>query len=228
MNIRVVSIILVILLFALASGAMSYSVSSGIPLKEGYGKGNIKVIQKTTAGTVPHEVMITNNGNNAIKVKKGDVLASTVSQDLVIAEDKKISPYSNETVKAYGLNPSQRAVTNTRLLPVNSTYNAVNKVISNSNPSDPQSAMKAQLQIWIITSGGNLNPYKGEPVAVVETNGITWKQFRQDISSAKSDVMSLFNVTEDGIKDLNQTYIGQTQSGIDNTINWIKESLGIG
>lgn len=230
MNIRVVSVVLIILIFALVSGLLSYSVSGGIPLKEAYGNGNIQITQESTAGTIPHEVMIINNGNNDIKVKKGDVLASTVSQDLVIAEDKQISHGSNETVKAYCLYPSPRAIANTKLLPVNSTYNAVNRVINNSNPSDPQSAMKAQLQIWVITTGGNLNPYTGEPVAVVETQNITWKQLRQNITSAQSDVMTLFNVTQDQIGSLNQTQSssGQTQSWISSTINWIKGSLGMG
>jgi hypothetical protein len=230
MNIRVVILVLIIVVFALASGLLSYSVSDGIPLTEAYSNGNIKVVQETSAGTVPHEVMITNHGNTDIKIKKGDMLASTVSQNLVIAEDKKISPNSNETVKAYCLNPSKKAIVNTKLLPVNDTKNAVNKVISNSDPSDPQSALKAQLQIWIITTEDNLNPYSGEPVAVVENQNMTWSQFRQDIASAKNDVMTLFNVTEDQIPGLNQTQsnAGQSPSLIDNTINWIKGSLGIG
>ncbi len=230
MNIRVIIVVLIILLFALASGMLSYSMSGGTSLNKAYSNGNIKVVQKTAAGAIPHEVSIMNNGNSAVKVKKGDVLASTVSQNLVIAEDKQISANSNETVKAYCLYPSPRAVVNSKLLPVNDTNNAINRVISNSNPSDPQSAMKAQLQIWVITSEGNLNIYTGEPVSVVENQNITWRQFRQNVTSAKNDVMTLFNVTEDQIKNLNQTKLnsGQTQSWIDSTINWIKGTLGIG
>jgi hypothetical protein len=226
MNIRVVSLVLVVLIFALVSGMISYSVSSGVSLKDAYNSGKITVVQQTAAGTVPHQVMITNNASKSVKVKKGDVLASTVSQDLVIAEDKIISSNSNATVKAYCLNPSQRAVVGAKLLPTNTTYSAITRVISSSNPSNSQSAMNAQLQIWIITSEGNLNPYTGEPVAVVDNNNITWSEFRQDIANAKSDVMSTFNVTESNIKNLNQT---QSNSGstswIDNTISWIKESI---
>ncbi|WP_424355619.1 hypothetical protein [Methanobacterium sp. MBAC-LM] len=226
MNIRVVSLVLVVLVFALVSGMISYSVSSGVSLKDAYTSGKITVVQQTAAGTVPHQVMITNNASKSVKVKKGDVLASTVSQDLVIAEDKIISSNSNATVKAYCLNPSQRAVVGAKLLPTNTTYSAITRVISSSNPSNSQSAMNAQLQIWIITSEGNLNPYTGEPVAVVDNNNITWSEFRQDIANAKSDVMSTFNVTESNIKNLNQT---QSNSGstswIDNSISWIKESI---
>lgn len=230
MNIRVVSLVLIILIFALISGALSYSVSSGISLKEAYNTGKITVIQETAAGTVPYEVMITNNGSKTIKVKKGDLLASTISQNLVIAENAKVSPNSNETIKAYSLYPTPRAIVGAKLLPVNNTNNAVNQVISSSNPSDSQSAMNTQLEIWIITSEDNLNPYTGEPAAVVEKQDITWTQFLQDIANAKTDVMTSFNVTDDQIKDLNQTQsnTGQTpQSWINNAVKWIKESVGI-
>jgi len=171
--------------------------------------------------------MITNNVSKSVKVKKGDVLSSTVSQNIVIAEDKTIASNANATVKAYCLDPSQKAVVGAKLLPTNATYSAITHVISSSNPSNSQSAMNAQLQIWVITSEGNLNLYTGEPVAVVENNNMTWSQFRQDIANAKSDVMSTFNVTEDNIKNLNQTQSSNTQisSWIDNTINWIKESI---
>lgn len=226
MNIRVITIVLIIILFALVSGFLSYSVSGGTPLKEAYINGNIQVIQKTAAGTVPHEVVITNNQNRSIKAKKGDVLTSSVSQDMVIAEDKIIAPNSNETVNAYCIEPDQRTNAGTNLLLANNTYSAVNEVIRNSDPSDSQSALKAQLQIWIIMSRNNLNPYTGEPVAVVENQNITWTQFRQDIASAKNDVMTSFNVTEDQIQNLNQNQTqsnaGQTQSWINNILNWIK------
>ena len=115
MNIRVVSLVLIILVFALVSGVLSYSVSSGIPLKEAYNNGKITVIQETAAGTVPHQVMITNNASKAVKVKKGDVLASSISQNLVIAEDKIVASNSNETVKAYSLYTTPRAIVGTKL-----------------------------------------------------------------------------------------------------------------
>ena len=227
MNIRVISLVLIVLVFTLASGMMSYSVSIGIPLKEAYNNGKITVVQQTAAGTVPHQVMITNNASKSVKVKKGDILESTLSQDLVIAEDKAIASNSNATVKAYCLDPSQRAVVGAKLLPVNITYTAVTRVVSSSNPLNSQNAMNTQLQIWVITSEGNLNPYTGEPVAVVENNNMTWSQFRQDITNAKSNVMSTFNVKEDNIKNLNQTQSNSAQdsSWIDNTISWIKRSI---
>jgi len=47
MNIRVVSLVLVVLVFALISGTISYSVSGGMPLKEAYNTGKITVVQQT-------------------------------------------------------------------------------------------------------------------------------------------------------------------------------------
>lgn len=70
MNIRVISLVLIVLVFTLASGMMSYSVSGGMPLKEAYNNGKITVVQQTAAGTVHHQVMITNNASKSVKVKK--------------------------------------------------------------------------------------------------------------------------------------------------------------
>ncbi|MGB9937182.1 MAG: hypothetical protein ACPK7O_05630 [Methanobacterium sp.] len=227
MNIRVIGVVLLVIVFALAMGIMSTSVSSGIPLNEAYSSGNVKVIQQTAAGAIPHQVEITNNENKQIKVKEGNSLASSVSEDLVIAEDKQIAPNSTETVKAYGIEPSQRAVPGTKLLPTNNTYNAVNSIISSSNAADSQSAYNAQLEIWTIMSGGNLNPYTGEPVAVVDTKQISWSQFRQDIANAKSSVMKTFNVNEGQISTLNQNGATFSQGSIEKVLSWIKNSLGI-
>jgi len=160
-------------------------------------------------------------------VKKGNVLSSTITQDIVIAEERRIIPGSTETLKMYGIEPSKRAFVNTKLLPVNITYYGVNQVIIDSDPYDLQSAYGAQLKIWIIMSGGNLNPYTGEPVAVVETKKITWTQFRQDIADSKISVLKTFNITESEIQNLNEKQKLNPQNWVDNAINWIKASSGI-
>lgn len=227
MNIRVIGVVLLVILFVLASTMLNISVTDGLDLSEAYSSGNIKVIQKTAAGTVPHEVEITNNGNKTIDVKKGNALSSTITQDLVIAEEKQITPGSTETLKVYGIEPSKRAVIGTKLLPVNNTYYGVNQVIIDSNPYDLESAYDAQLKIWIIMSGGNLNPYTGEPVAVVETKRITWTQFRQDLADSKASILKTFNITEDKIQNLNEKQKLNPQNWIDNAVNWIKASSGI-
>ncbi len=207
---------------------LNVSVSGGQSLDKAYGNGNIKVLQKTDAGTVPHEVLITNNGNSSISIKKGSLLTSSVSQDMVIAEDKNIGVNSTETLKTYCIEPSERAEANIKLLPVNNTNYGINKVLSNDNPYNPQTAYETQLKIWIIVSGGSLNPYTGEPVAVVENKGITWTQFRQDIAIAKNDIMKTFNVNENGIQNLNQNPGFNPMDSVNETINWIKSALRIG
>ena len=67
MNIRVVSLCISSLVFALVSGMISYSVSSGVHLNDAYTSGKITVVQQTAAGTVPHQVMITNNASKSVK-----------------------------------------------------------------------------------------------------------------------------------------------------------------
>ena len=227
MNIRVIGVVFIVVLFALTSGYMSYSMYGGSGLKEVFNSKNIQVIQKTAAGTVPHEVSIKNNGNDTIMVKKGETLASSISSNMVIAEDKSIGPKTEVTVKAFSLEPSKRAIAGTKLLPVNTTYDAVTQVISSTDLSNSDSTYNAQLQIWEIMTGGNLNPYTGEPVALVENKNLRWSQFRQDISKAKSDVMSTFNVNENELGSLKDKQINSSQSWIDNATNYIKSSLGI-
>jgi hypothetical protein len=227
MNIRVAGIVFIVVLFALTSGYMSYSVSSGDALNEVYNKENIQVIQSTSAGTVPHEVNVKNNGNNAIKVKKGEVLSSSVSPNMIIAEDKTVEPNSNETVKAYSLEPSERVNVGSKLLPVNTTYDSLNQIIDESDPSNKQSALNTQLEIWIIMSGGNLNPYTGEPVAVVEKNNIKWTELRQNISDAKTSIKNTFNVNENQISSLKNKDINAGQTWIDEISDYISSSSGI-
>ncbi len=227
MNIRVAGIVLIVILFALTSGYMSYSISGGEALNKVYNKENIQVTQSTSAGTVPHEVNVKNSGNDTIKVKKGEVLTSSISPDMIIAEDKTVEPNSNETVKAYSLESSKRVNVGSKLLPVNTTYDSLNQVISESNPSDAKSVLNTQLEIWIIMSGGNLNPYTGEPVAVVEKNDIKWTNFRQNISDAKTSVMNTFNVNESEISSLKNKNINIGQTWIDDISDYITSSLGI-
>ena len=227
MNIRVAGIVLIVILFALTSGYMSYSISGGEALNKVYNKENIQVTQSTSAGTVPHEVNVKNSGNDTIKVKKGEVLTSSISPDMIIAEDKTVEPTSDETVKAYSLEPSKRVNVGSKLLPVNTTYDSLNQVISESNPSDAKSVLNTQLEIWIIMSGGNLNPYTGEPVAVVEKNDIKWTKFRQNILDAKTSVMNTFNVNESEISSLKNKNINIGQTWIDDISDYITSSLGI-
>jgi hypothetical protein len=232
MNLRVILLVFIIFIFAVGFGVMSYSESLGIPLKQAYDNGKVTVVQNTTAGTVPHVVTIKNNDTKPVKVQKGDILKSNSSQDLVIAENSNIPENSTENINAYCFEPTQQAVVGAKLQPSSNTASSqIKQIITDSNPSDIQNATSAQLQIWTVVSGGNLTIYSGEPAALVDKQGITFFKLRQELTDAKSSVMSMFNVTSDGLENLTQqsttTSSGDVQSLFNGFIDWIKGSLGI-
>lgn len=226
MNFRVILLVFVIFIFAAGFGFMSYSESLGVPLKQAYNDGKVTVVQNTTAGTVPHLVTVQNNGTRPVQVQKGDILRSNSSQDVVVAEDKSVPQNSVTNVNVYCFEPVQKAVAGAKLQPSATASSQIKKIIDNSNPSDIQNATAAQLQIWVIVSGGNLNIYTGEPAALVSTQGITFSKLRQELSDAKSSVMTTFGVTSDGLK----TLAGNTTSsgtGLNGITDWLKSSFGI-
>ena len=221
----------VIFIFAFGFGTLSYLQSQGIPLKQAYDEDSILVVQNTTAGTVPHELMIKNNGIEPVDVERGDLLTSENSQDLVVAEDGRIPSNSTKIIKAYCFEPSQRAEVGSELTPSNKTSDQIKQVIEDSDPYNLQNAIKTQSKIWVIVSGGNVDPYSGEALALVEKQGISFSQLQQNISEAKLEVMGQFNINSEEIKSLAQNQTENTsqqiQSWIEDIIKWIRESLGI-
>jgi hypothetical protein len=225
MNFRVILLVFVIFIFATGFGFMSYSESLGLPLKQAYNEGKVTVVQNTTAGTVPHLITIHNNGTKPLKVQKGDILKSNSSQDVVVAEDKSVPQNSVTNVNVYCFEPAQKAVAGAKLQPFSTASSQIKEIIDASNPSDIQNATAAQLQIWVVVSGGNLNIYSGEPAALVDTQGITFSKLRQGLSDAKSSAMAKFSVTSDGLESLAGN---STSSGADlNILDWLKSSFGI-
>ena len=227
MNIRLVFLILVIVVFASWTGFESYSQSTGLPLAQAYSEGFVNITQNTSAGTVPHQVNISNNGKDPIKVVVGDVLSSESSQDLVIAENKTIKKNSTNIVSAYCLDPSQRALPGVKLKTNGTSSDAIKQVIYGSNINDINNATNAQVQIWILTAGVNFNIYSGEPVALVETQKMNYTNFRQIVSSAKSAISTRFNVSVDNIKNLNQNGTTNSSVGLDGFLTWLKDTTGI-
>ncbi len=224
---RLVFLIFLIVVFATGFGFISYSQSTGISLNEAYGTGNIVITQNTSAGTVPHQVNIVNNGNDPVKVEVGDVLTAQSSQDLVIAENKTIKKNTTDTISAYCLDPSQRAIPGVKLKANGTSTNAVKQVIMGSNINDLNNATNAQVQIWILTSGVDFNIYSGEPVAVVETQKINYTKLRQIVSDAKTAISTRFNVNVDNIDKLNQNGTSNSTGIVGGFINWIKSTTGI-
>ncbi len=227
MNIRLVFLILIIIIFAFWTGFESYSQSTGLTLNQAYSDGFVNITQNTSAGTVPHQVNIFNNGKDPIKAEVGDVLSSESSQDLVIAENKTIKKNSTDTVYAYCLDPSQRAVPGVKLKANGTSSDAIKQVIYGSNLQDINNATNTQVQIWILTSGVNFNIYSGEPVALVETQKINYTKLRQIVSDAKTAISTRFNVSVDNIKNLNQNKTSNSSNLIDGFSSWLKNTTGI-
>ena len=227
MNIRLVFLILVIVVFASWTGFESYSQSTGLPLAQAYSEGFVNITQNTSAGTVPHQVNISNNGKDPIKVVIGDVLSSESSQDLVIAENKTIKKNSTNIVSAYCLDPSKRALPGVKLKTNDTSSDAIKQVIYGSNINDINNATNAQVQIWILSSGVNFNIYSGEPVALVESQKINYTKLRQIVADAKTAISARFNVSADNIKNLNQNGTSNSNGILDGFSNWLKSTTGI-
>ncbi len=238
MNFRAVILLVIILIFAVGFGLMSFTSYDATPLNNAYQSGKVNITQNTEAGTIPHQVIINNTDTKPVSVEKGDVLVSNSSQDLVIAENKKIAPNSSETVNAYCFEPQQKASPGAKLVPNNQSSNMVKKVIEDSDPSNQQNATQAQLQIWTLVSGGNVDVYTGEAPAVVEKGNIYYYQLSQNLTNAKNDVMTKFNITADQIRNINITAIQNNTGDISNWfgglmdwlngfIEWIKNLTGI-
>lgn len=228
MNFRLVFLIFLVVLFAAGTGFLSYSQSTGIPLKEAYDNGNIIITQNTSAGTVPHQVVIANNGRDPIKVQVGDVLTANSSQDLVVAENKTINTNSSDVVDAYCLDPSTQAVVGSKLKANGTASNAIQQVIYGSNIKDINNATNAQVQIWILTSGVNFNIYSGEPVALVNAQNINYTKLRQIVSDAKAALASKFNVKVDNIKSINQNSTSSSGGTLHGIYSWMKSLIGMG
>lgn len=233
MNFRVILLVSMIFIFAAVFGVMSYSGTDkieGISLDQAYSQGNVLITQSTYAGTVPHVVTVKNNGNDTVNVEKGELLKSNDSQDLVTAENKEITPQSTANITAYCFEPGQRAYAGAKLESAGNASDAVKEIVANSNPSDVQNATDAQLKIWTIFAGGDLNIYTGEPVALANKQNIQFSKLKKDANTAKSEVMAEFGVTEDKIAALNQTTSNSSSDLSDmwsNFSDWVSGLTGI-
>lgn len=228
MNIRLILLITLVLLFAAGCGTLSFLYGGGITLEQAYDNNQAHIIQKTVAGTVPHNVTITNNGTQPLVVNKGTTLKSKQSQDLVIIDEKKISPNTNDTVRAYCIEPEQQAVPGKDLVPSDAVSSQISQIIDSSNPSDLQNATESQLEIWIIETGGNVDPYTGEAMALVENQQIRYYQLQQKLFTAKNEVMEQFNITSDEIQNIPTTAESTSaDTWLSDLRQWIQLNIGI-
>jgi hypothetical protein len=227
MSIRLVFLIFVIVIFAAGTGFLSYTQSTGIPLAQAYTDGNVVITQVTPAGSIPHHLNITNNGNEPINVQIGDVLISNSSQNLVIAQNETVNKNSSDIVSAYCIQPSQRAVPGVKLEVNGTSSNAVKQVIEGSNPNDLTNATSTQVQIFILTSGVNFYIYSGEPVAEVSNQSITYTKYRQLVTAASAALATRFNVSVNNIGNINQNQTSNSTDSVNGFLNWVKTNTGI-
>lgn len=235
MNPRVILLVLLIVLFSLGGAIFSLLSFETSSLSQAYQDGNVVIIQSTPAGTVPHVVTVKNTGKKPLMVEHGQILNSSSSQDLVIAENKRVDQNSSENVKAYCYEPKQKAVPGSKLTPGGQASSQIKSVIENSNPSDIQNATPAQLQIWILVTGDNVDINTGEGPALIQMQQISQSNLNQQISTAKSNLITVLNITSSELKNINQNnsqsslndFFNQIINWINGFIDWIRSSLGI-
>jgi hypothetical protein len=229
MNFRAVVMVLVIVVFAVSMGAVNFASLGSVDLEQAQAEGTASVIQNTEAGTVPHTVTISNNGTQNVQVNQGQLLESPDSQDLVVAENLTVSPGTNSTVKAYCTEPGQKATPGTSLTANQTANTVVLTIIQNSVPSDATSARKAQLKIWNLVTGGDVDPYTGEAAAMVKTSKSSYYQLRQDISAAQDSLSTQFNLNNETLKSMQN--LADTRDGFTIWLagleNWFNQLLGI-
>ncbi|CEA14052.1 MULTISPECIES: ARPP-1 family domain-containing protein [Methanobacterium] len=229
MNMRLILLIAVVVVFAAGSGAMSFLSGGGVTLEQAYDNQQVDIIQNTAAGSIPHNITVKNNGTKPLVVDKGTILKSKESQDVVIITDKKINPNSNDTVLAYCIEPDQKAVTGSSLYPSGTASSQVKEIIDSSNPTDLQNATQAQLQIWVIVTKGNVNVYSGEAMAVVQNQKTKYYQLQEKVETAKKNVMSRFNLTSEGVKNMSFSVESDNSANtwVADLRQWFKNTVGV-
>ncbi|AXV38998.1 ARPP-1 family domain-containing protein [Methanobacterium sp. BAmetb5] len=229
MNMRLILLIAVVVVFAAGSGAMSFLSGGGVTLEQAYDNQQVDIIQNTAAGSIPHNITVKNNGTKPLVVDKGTILKSKESQDVVIITDKKINTNSNDTVLAYCIEPDQKAVTGSSLYPSGTASTQVKDIIDSSNPADLQNATQAQLQIWVIVTKGNVNVYSGEAMAVVQNQKTKYYQLQEKVETAKKNVMSRFNLTSEGVKNMSFSVESDNSANtwVADLRQWFKNTVGV-
>ncbi|MCE5214186.1 MAG: hypothetical protein LLF83_05640 [Methanobacterium sp.] len=230
MNFRVILLVLIVFIFTLVCIIASNMYFESTSLKDTYNQGDVEITQNTAAGTIPHVVLVKNNGKKPIMVETGQILESNSSQDLVIAEYKKVNQNSSSYIMAYCFEPNQTAIPGAKLKPTDKASSDIQKIIKNTNLSDSQNTSQTQLQIWIMVSKNNLNINSGEAALFIEKQGNNTDEILKKVQNAKNNLIKSLNITEGDLKNLN-TSSKISFNGILNLINefinWIKYSFNI-
>lgn len=228
MNFRVIVLIILVLIFTICGISIWVISFQSTSLQNSYNAGEAEITQNTAAGTVPHVILVKNNGKKPLMVETGQILESSSSQDLVVAEDKVVNQNSSSLIRAYCYQPNQTATPGIKLKPTNKASSEIKQIIKNSKLSDSQNITRTQLQIWILASKNNLNINSGEASVFIENQGISKTEINQKVQEARNDILKTFNITEGEIKNLNPTStisLDDIFNWINNFINWIKNSF---
>jgi len=227
MNLRVILLVILVLIFTVSGVYLSVLSFEATSLKEAYDNGNLEITLNTTAGTVPHVVMVTNNGKKPVMVESGQILGSESSQDLVAAESKRINQNSSGYIRAYCYEPNQTATPGEKLNPEGKASSEIKHIIDNSNLTNTQNTTLTQLQIWIIVSGDNLNINQGEASALVKKQTISTAEINRQLADARTHLLESLNITEGEIKDIKSDSSIDIGDLINGFIKWIKNAFNI-
>lgn len=230
MNLRVILLVILVLIFTISGIYLSVLSFASTSLEDAYNKGEVEIIQNTTAGTIPHVILIENNGKKPIMVETGQILTSNNSQDMVVAEDQKVNQNSSSYIRAYCFQPNQAAVPGSKLTPTDKASPEVKQLITNSNLADPQNTTRTQLQIWIIVSKDNLDLNSGEASLLIQNQTINSTEITNQLNEARENLLQNLNITEGEIKNIKpDSSVGSTDIVVwtNEFIKWIKISFNI-
>ncbi len=230
MNFRVILLVILILLFTMSGIYLSVLSFEATSLKDTYNEGDLEIIQNTSTGTVPHVILVVNKGKKPVMVETGQILESNSSQDLVVAEDRRVNQNSSSFIRAYCFQPNQTATPGTKLIPDDMASSEIKQIIKNSNLADTQNTTRTQLQIWIIVSGNNLNIKSGEASYLIEKQGINNTEISKQLTEAKNNLVKSLNITEGELKNIkpnSSISINDITNWINGFVKWIKNSFNI-
>jgi hypothetical protein len=80
-----------------------------------------------------------------------------------------------------------------------------------------------------VVDRGEVNTSTGEAAAVVSSQKIRYYQMRQNLTTAKNDVINRFNLTGEGLQNLQSTSESNNGNipGINNFLTWLRSSIGM-
>lgn len=196
MNYRIILVLVCICLFAGGMGVLNLFSDRGLNLEDGFSQGNIEIVQDTDKGNVPHTVIVDNKADKKVEVTNGTILLGNSTQDMVVARDMTILPKSKGEVEVYCLDPKIVAVKGNLLEPAGHVSDVMSDIISSSNPTNHESALSTQLQIWALNCGKDFN-MTGEAVALSEKENMTFNELLEKIDDAKIQIKAKLEIKTD-------------------------------